>query len=208
MAPRPFVPLADGAQVIIRLGLGLGVITNRLWFQRLSGSVTSTTLQELVDGVQQWYFDNMLRNLSHDVTLTNCQAIDWTVQFGTVIASAGPTGLGGELSPSLSANVAVKIRLTGAQPPRHFYNWQFVGGVPENGVNLNELDVFFRQNVNDAYITLLDLPPHFGTFPAWEWVVTSQAENNTPRSTQLANRTDFIFTSPLTHQRRVRLLHT
>jgi hypothetical protein len=208
MAPRPFVPLSDGAQVIIRLGFGFGIITNRLWFQRLSGSVTPTTLQELVDGVQQWYYANMLRNLSNDVVLTNCQAIDWTVQFGTVIASAGPTGLGGEVSPSLSANVAVKVRLTGAQPPRNFHNYQYIGGIPENGVNGNTLDVFFAQNVRDAYITLIDLPAFFGTFPAWRWVVTSQAVDNAPRTSQFSARMDFVSVSPVTHQRRIRLLHT
>jgi hypothetical protein len=205
---RPFVPLSDGAQAIIRYGYGLGVLTNRLFFVRRSGTVDTTTLQALADGVQLWFHDQVLPHLSVDVTLTNCQAIDWTVPFGTVVASAGPTGLGGNSLPSYSANVAVRIRFTGAQPPRNFRGWHFLGGIPQDAITLNQVDSSFASALKDAYANLIDLASSFGPFPAWRWVVTSQEENGSPRSEQFVKRVDFIAVMSTARQRRRRLLVT
>ena len=205
---RPFVPLADGAQAIIRYGLGIGVVTTRLFFVRRSGVVSSTTLQELADGLQLLVHDEILPLLSDDITLTNCWAIDWTTQFGTLIASAGPTGLGGINSPSLSAICAARVIIKAAQPPRNFKNYNFVPGIPESKVTLNTLDATWRNNLRVAYADIIDAAAVWGTFPAWRWVCTSQESAGSPLTTQEAHRADVISVAPTVRQRRRRSLVT
>jgi hypothetical protein len=205
VTPRPFVPLADGAQVLLRYSWGLGIVTDRLWFIRQSGSVSSSTLKELADGVWGWFSGELMLRVSHTLQAERVHAIDWTHAGGLTRTSIFSTVFGGDTADPHSANVAVKVRFKGVQPPRNFYNWNYLPGIPLDAVLNNAVDPSFASNLEGTYTSLIDQASHFGTFPAWEWVVTSQAEANAPRTTQLSARLDFIDVMPTVRQRRKRL---
>lgn len=203
---RPFVPLTDGAQVIIPYVFSDGTpVSVRLWFIRRSGSVTTTTLQDLANGVQSWHNAEVLPFLSQDITQQIVFAIDWTSSGNTGVFATSSGSFGGVAFPSESAIVAALIRFQSVQPPRNFYNWNYLPGVPSSELDLNTLRGTWRNHIRNAYIDLIDLAPVFGPFPAWRWVCTSQEENGSPRSDQLALATSRIFVRPIVAPRRRRL---
>jgi hypothetical protein len=208
MTARPFVPLSNGAQAVIVFSWGLGRVSCRLWFVRRSGTVNSTTLQELADGLFTTYAEKVMIGLSDGITLSYVQTLDWThTPAGTTI-TLFPSVPGSILSPSMSANCAIRMVFLASQPPRNFRNYNFLPGIPEEAVSLNEVDPLYAAFYADAYSYIIDRAPGWGTFPAWQWVCTSQAENNAPRSSQFAREVSFISVASTVRQRRKRLLIT
>lgn len=205
---RPFVPLADGAQAELRYDFGLGIISTRLWFVSRQPPVDFTQLGNLADGLQAWQAAELMPLLSQDLVTRRVRAIDWTAPGGAIAVSTNTGVVGGSSDPSHSANVAAKVIFLAPQPPRHFENWNYVPGVPLGAVNNNTLDTTFADNLKFAYVDIIDLAPLWGPFPAWRWVCTSQEVLGTPRTTQLADRVDFISVRPVVSQRRARLKHT
>jgi hypothetical protein len=206
--PRPFVPLADGAQAQIFYALGIGFISTRLWFVRRSGVVDSTTLQELADGLYAYTQAGILPLLSSDCVLASVVTTDWTASGGgsEFAFPASPTG--GISSPSLSASVAVVVKFRSSTLPRNLFNRNYVGCIPDSVVTLNSVDTTWAEDLRSAYVGIIDAAPLWGTFPAWRWVCTSQEEGGAPRSTQFFRRTDVISVRLKTGQRRRRLLTT
>lgn len=203
---RPFVPLTDGAQVIIPYVFSDATPASvRLWFIRRSGSVSPANLLDLANGVQSWHNAEVLPYLSSDIVQQIVTATDWTSSGNTPVFSTSSGSFGGNTSSSESAIVATLVRFQSVQPPRNFYNWNFLPGVPSSELDLNTLRGTFRNHIRNAYIDLIDLAPLFGTFPAWRWVCTSQAENGSPRSDQLALAASHIFVRPIVAPRRRRL---
>jgi len=206
MAPRPFVPLADGAQAEVRFNFGLGILETRLWFIRRSGSVTLTTLGDLAEGLKSWHAAQVMPLLSHDIELRNVRTQDWTTSGGVIYITSQTGPNGGDPSHSHSANVAILVRFRSVQPPRNFFNWNFIPGAPKVAVDLNTVDSTFLDGISDAYINLIDMAAVFGPFPAWRWVITSRRVDNDWRTTQSFARTDFIrFPSPFVSPRRHRI---
>lgn len=208
MAPRPFVPLTDGAQAEVVFGFGAGELTCRLWFIRRSGVVDSSTLTSLIAGLSVLYAAEVMPFLSTSISLNAVRATDWTVPGGLTV-NLPVTGISGAISgPCLSAISAARVILVGSQPPRNFKNYNFVPGIPESVVNLNTMDTTWSNHVRVAYADIIDAAAVWGAFPAWRWVCTSQAEDNTPRSEQFARRVDFVRVAKTIRQRRIRLLYT
>lgn len=205
MAPRPFVPLTDGAQAQIFYAWASGFVSCRLWFVRRSGVVDITTLQALADGLFGRIAISLMPLLAQELVLASVVATDWTT-VGGISAFAFPSSpAGGVVAPALSAMNAARVILIGAQPPRNFKNYNFLPGIPETVVNLNIIDRTWANDVANAYAPIIDDASVWGPFPAWRWVVTSQAEANSPRSEQFFKRVDFIRVAPTIRQRRYRV---
>lgn len=198
MAPQPFIPLPDGAQVELVNALDAppgsagSLVMSRLWFLRRTGVPTLDNLQELADGVGSWWLSSVMPLLSHDLTFFLCRATAWQTAFDLSQAFIPTPTPGGSLDTSHSANVAVRVRFKSASAPTDLYNANFVGGIPRDVVDHNTVSEVFKSALFEAYVALIDLAPEFGTFPAWRWVCTSRRHDNAWRAVQLARRTDFI----------------
>jgi len=208
VAPRPFVPLTDGAQAEIRYNYGLGILETRLWFVSRQPPVDLTQLQALADGLLAHCTLELIPLLSSDIELRNVRTRRWVTAGDIAAISTTVNIAGGISSKALSANCAARINIRGPQPPRNFRNFNFVPGIPDNKVTLNTLDSTWRNNLRIAYADIIDKAPLWGPFPAWRWVVTSQEEAGAPRSEQLAARADIVSVETTVRQRRIRLLHT
>jgi len=206
MAPQPFVPLADGAQVEIIFNLGGQVVENRLWFLSRQPPVTTTQLQALSDGVRDWHEAFILPFLSSNITLLRVEAIDWTSTFPVPQGFSPSNTPGGNTSGVHSANVSIRVLFKGTSSQTFPSNSNFVPGIPLDEVNQNRYTTNIRNALFEGYVALIDLASGFGPFPAWRWVITSRRLNNAWRTTQESSRTDFIrFPSPIVSPRRKRL---
>lgn len=212
MAPQPFIPLENGAQVqlvsifAVTPGFPFQYAVPRLWFVRRQGTVNPTTLAALVTGVASWWVSQVVPFLSKDLYFHHATATDWTAAGGASINSTELALPGGVNEASHSANVAYRVRFKPEGPVRGFYNANFVGGLPIGSVDTNTVRTELQDALLDAYANLIDLAAVFGPFPAWDWVCTSRREGNEWRSTQFAASVAFIeFPSPYVSPRRHRM---
>jgi len=204
----PFVPLADGAQVEIKMRQAGLIVENRLWFITRQPPIDQTQLDALVSGVATWHTTQVLPNLAIELEHVSVIAADWTADPAPFTAHISTTLNGGNSSGCHSANVAVRVVFKGSSAQTFPSNSNFVPGIPKDAVSLNTYTTTFRDAIFDAYVNLIDLASGFGPFPAWRWVITSRQLDNTWRADQAFARTDFIrFPSPVVSPRRRRLHH-
>jgi hypothetical protein len=206
MAPQPFIPLADGAQVEVVYLLFGEVVENRLWFVDRQPPVTEAHLQNLAEGVASWSIGNVMPFLAAELNLAFVRATSWTGGPALTAGLTFPNVDGGNTSGVMSANVAYRVRFFGFGLPPSINNANFVPGIPRDQVDHNLVSPVFKEAMRDAYVTLIDAAAVFGPFPAWEWVCTSRRIDNAWRSAQVGQRTDQIrVPSPWVSPRRRRL---
>lgn len=205
MTPQPFIPMADGAQVEILCELFGKIVENRLWFVSRQPPIDSTQLQALANGVASWHIAQVLPHLSHDLILATVVATRWEVADDIFEVSATSPVTGGSLVDAHSANVSVRVRFTPSNDVR-YTNANFVPGIPLDQVDGNVVNSGLKSALFDAYVSLIDLAPLFGPFPAWTWVCASRILDGSYRTELRAARTDFIHVpSPYVSPRRKRL---
>jgi len=206
MAPQPFVPLADGAQVDILMRMSGVVCENRLWFITRNPPITQQQLDDLVTGVITWHTGQILPFLSVDLRHVRVEARDWTADPPPFVSTT-LTGLdGGNPDRRHSANVSVRIRFKGSSAQTFPSNSNFIPGIPLDAVNGNQYTTAFRDAMFNGYVNLIDLAGTFGASPGWRWVITSRVLNNAYRTEQAFARTDFMqFPSLFVSPRRKRL---
>jgi len=204
----PFVPLADGAQVQIKMRQAGLIVENRLWFVSRQPPIDQAQLDALASGVATWHTTQVLPNLASELEHVSVHADDWTADpppFSSVVFT---TLNGSNGSGCHSANVAVRVLFKGDSSQSFPSNSNFIPGIPKDAVNLNTYTDSFKDAIFEAYASLVDLAPVFGPFPAWTWVITSRQLNNSWRTTQDSARMDFVrFPSPYVSPRRRRLHH-
>lgn len=206
MAPQPFVPLANGAQVELKSLLFGEVVESRLWFRTRFDPISPTLVTALAIGVGDWYVAQVLPLLSQDLQFYNSAATDWT-DFPTPFAHQEVYSVsGGAAAGSYSANVSIRVRFRGDSSQTFPDNSNFVPGIPLSGVDGNHPTNTIKTALRNAYINLIDLCFHFEATHNWEWCVTSRRVDYTYRTEQLSARTDFItIPSPVISPRRRRL---
>lgn len=197
-----FVPLAQGIQVELVYKLDNRILTNRLWFRVVAGDPTTADLIAVGEGVRDWCVSEILPLLSVDIKLLGTRAYDATVPYpGPQVLS--PAGFFGTFADdSHSANVAIKMSFFTTNPPGIWLNWNFVGGIPKEAVNLNTVEPVYADALSDAYVVLLDV---FSLFE-YRWVATRAVIDGVPLSTRDAFRIDHIRNlTGRVSQRRTRL---
>ena len=206
MAPQPFVPLVDGAQVELKFLLFGEVVENRLWFWSRFATPDLSLITSLAEGVAAWHIANVMPLLSHDINLYDVVATDWSSFPSPAVYSSVQNEFGGSSSDSHSANVAVRVRFKGTSSQEFRSNSNFVTGIPLDAVDGNQYTTAFRDALFDAYVTLIDSTSFFEPTHTWRWVITSRIKDNAYRTVQEQSRTDFIqFPSPYVSPRRKRL---
>lgn len=197
-----FVPLAQGVQVELVYRLAGRILCNRLWFVVVAGDPTTTDLTNIGDGVRTWASTQLMPNLSSDIRLLTIRAYDATVPYPGPQVALGAGVNGGSSSGSYSANVAAKFSFQTQTPPALWLNWNFIGGIPDDAVDLNRLDPGWVSDIRDAYIVLLDV---FSLF-VYRWEATRAFLNGVQLSTRDHFRIDHIQQrTGLVSQRRTRL---
>jgi len=206
MAPQPFVPFADGAQVEIKFLLFGEVVENRLWFRSRFGAPDPSQIQALADGVASWHISQVLPFLSDDLNLYAVVATDWSA-FPTPSQYASiHNDFGGVSGGSHSANVSIRVLFKGTSDQTFPSNSNFVPGIPLSSVDGNYYSIGIKDALFDAYVNLIDLTFHFEATHTWQWVITSRRVDLNWRTEQEWSRTDFIrFPSPVISPRRRRL---
>lgn len=206
MAPQPFVPLANGAQVeIVSIYLGQ-IVENRLWFVTRFDPVDSTLVQALAVGVSAWYRANVLPSLAQNLALLYVRATDWTASPAPSTYEDTTAGYGGSAEDGHSANVSIRVAFRGDSSQEWPNNSNFVPGIPLSAVDGNYYNNTIKTALRNAYIDLIDLTFHFEATHNWQWRVTSRIVNGEYRTEQASARTDLItLPSPTISPRRKRL---
>ena len=206
MAPQPFVPLANGAQVEF-IGVLYGeFVENRLWFISRFDPIDLTMIQELAGGADSWYHASILPLLSDEYQYVKTVATDWTDDPPPFLYTVNSSGTGGTNSPSLSANVSIRVAFDGDSSQTFRNNSNFIPAIPRSAVVGNYYTSAIRDALFDAYVDLIDLAGTWNAGNNWRWVITSRKLNNAYRTTQAYARTDHpLFPSPVVSPRRHRL---
>jgi hypothetical protein len=206
MAPQPFIPLPNGAQVeFVSVYLG-ETVENRLWFVSRFIPIDQDLIDALAVGASSWYRTFVMPSLASELQLQVVRARDWTDTpppfTGVDITSA----TGGISGGGHSANVSIRVRFNGDDSQTFRDNSNFIPGIPLSAVNGNYYSTTIKDALFDAYVDLLD---RAGTWTAgndWRWVITSRRLNNAYRTEQVFARTDHpLFPSPTVSPRRRRL---
>lgn len=206
MAPQPFVPLADGAQVEIIGRIDGQVVENRLWFVDRNPPITAQHIEDLAVGVAAWHTSQILPYLADSWRVLVVRATDWTDDPPPFMHSEFVLQDGGITTGAHSANVAIRVLFKGTSSQTFPSNSNFVPAIPKERVNGNYYDDTIKDQLFEGYVNLIDLAGTFGASPGWRWVITSRQLGNVYRSTQEFSRTDFIrFPSPVISPRRKRL---
>lgn len=206
MAPQPFVPLANGAQVELKSLLFGEVVENRLWFRTRFDPPDLDLITSLAVGVGNWYADRIVPLLSQDISFYNADATEWTAFPAPAAYQSIYAVSGGVAEGSYSANVSVRVAFRGDSSQTFRNNSNFVPGIPLSAVNGNYYTEEFKDALFEAYVALIDLTFHFEATHNWQWCVTSRKSDNVYRTEQASARTDFIrFPSPVISPRRRRL---
>jgi hypothetical protein len=206
MAPQPFVPLLDGAQVEVKFLLFGEVVENVLWFWSRFGPPDSGQIQALAEGVAAWHIANVMPLLSHEINLYDVVATDWSAFPTPFQYSAVQNTDGGSSSASLSANVAIRALFKGTSDQTFRSGSNFVPGIPRDAVAGNYYTNTIKDALFEAYVALIDETSFFEATHTWRWVITSRIADRAYRSEREQSRVDFVrFPSPVVSPRRKRL---
>jgi len=182
----PFVPLPDGVQVEIVYALGGEIVENRLWFWTDFPPYDFAAVQGLADGVLSWHTTYILPYLSSDITLVDVEAKSWEADPPSIVAVAPANIAGGFAGESQSANVAASVAFKWTNDRmRRRKNKNFVPGIPEAEITLNDLSPFMQDILYEGYAALIDAARTWYPFDFWWWVVTSAWLDGALRSEQL-----------------------
>lgn len=206
MAPQPFVPLANGAQVEFIGSLFGETVENRLWFISRFDPIDLTMIQELAGGADSWYHSDILPLLSNEYQYVRTVATDWTDDPPPFLYTVASSGTGGVDEGAYSANVAIRVAFDGDSSQTFRNNSNFIPAIPLSAVNGNYYTSTIKDALFDAYVNLIDLAGTWNAGNNWRWVTTSRKLDNSYRTTQAYARVDHpIFPSDVISPRRRRL---
>lgn len=206
MAPQPFVPFPNGAQVeFISFYLG-EIVENRLWFWSQFIPIDQSLIDALAAGAGAWYRGQIMPALSSDLQLQVVRARAWDADPAPFVGTDTTSATGGVTGGGYSANVSIRVRFNGDDSQTFRDNSNFIPGIPLTAVNGNYYTTAIRNALFDAYVSLIDLAGTWTSGNDWRWVITSRKLHNAYRDEQVFARTDHpLFPSPVISPRRRRL---
>lgn len=166
-----FIPIPQCANVRIEGTIDGQSTVNDLYFSH-GTTIDITALQALADAIDNWYWANVLPELSDDFTYLRTVVTDLTTNTSGVAFQSANTGTGGVTGEANPNNVAACISFRTALRGRNWRGRNYIPGVPGSVVTLNTIDGAFITNVQAAYRLL-----KFGgtAVPGdWSWVVASR----------------------------------
>jgi hypothetical protein len=186
MAPQPFIPLPNGAQVEVFFFLDSQVVENRLWFWAEQLPIDQANLDNLASGVYTWHTTRILPYLSSAITLQVVAANDWSSYPPPFTSITGTPLSGGLVEPCHSANVSVVMPFRWPLGFRRLkQNKHYIPGIPYSAVDTNDVNHSWSDPVWEGYAALIDDAPFFDPPTRWRWIVTSRRADNAWRTEQL-----------------------
>lgn len=167
----PFVPVANVAEVEIRMLLDGQKVENTLWFEN-AGAVTALNMGILTTALYDWW-DTYYKPLTWNGTqLREIYAVDQTTNTGptNTLSGGGLVGTGGANAASNNVSVTVSFRtdLRG----RSFRGRNYMLGLPLTILaNQNQITAGYAADLITAYTALVG-PGAFAT--GWTWGVASR----------------------------------
>lgn len=178
-----FIPVPDGAEVVVHGKLFGQEIVNTLWFTETgAGAYTLEELNTLVGAVADAWRDELLPELSHDYTFVYATATDMQAPGGlqATYATASPQP-GGRVGDSLPGNVAYVVSFRTGHTGRSYRGRNYVAGIDDTAVSGNALSSAYSTAILTAYQAILSAAEALGAVP----VVVSKYADGAPRTTAL-----------------------
>lgn len=130
--------------------------------------VGEPTLESASLAVYQYWTQSVLPRLSHQLSFYKVRAVDISDFNGQSAEVVLPEPiLGGMITPSCTASVAVRVNLRVVNPPGGAKGCFFLPGIPTNQVAGNTLAPSWVADMNDHVSDLIDLAEANN----WRWVV-------------------------------------
>lgn len=175
----PFIPVPNGARVALEYAFNSRTVVNTLWFQHNAGSITQLAIDNLLDGVENWWVNYLKPTLSDDLTLSNIVAVAKDAQQS--FAGQKTIALAGDLvGPTLPANVAFALKFTTGFTGRSSRGRNFIPCIRETDCIENAIAVNRSNDLVGAYRELMD--GGLGAVPDWTFSVVSFVTNKAFRN--------------------------
>jgi hypothetical protein len=176
-----FIPGTRVALAEVRGELDSQRVENTLYF-RITENWTGSLLQELADGVRDWYVANILPNICAAFELREVVATDLTSNTGPTATSVPATAtFGSNTGEPAPSNVAVTVSFRTAGRGRSSRGRNYVMAIPNTVIAVNTITSDYAQALVDGYTALLESSIAIGTGEAI-WGVFSRFHNNAPRT--------------------------
>lgn len=126
---HPFIPLPNGVQVVIQGMLKAQTIEN-VFYVVLPTAPGPTDVQGVAEDFEVWFRTHMLAHFSHEFTLVQVTATDWTSSSGSQFVFVEPSPVPGSISgPAASNSLAMVLSWHTARRGRSFRGRTFLAGI-------------------------------------------------------------------------------
>jgi 3D (Asp-Asp-Asp) domain-containing protein len=172
----PFVPVANGALVEVRMSSMGQQVENTLWFET-DATPTEATLTDLADAVGLWWRTNIKPITSSRVSVTEYVATSMDTATSPQVSVPGTVLDVGASTPNvmpLGSTLTVSFR-TGLRG-RSFRGRNYVIGMTEDQVDGNSVVAGVAELWRAAYEELIAAATDVG----WTWIVASRFSGTDP----------------------------
>lgn len=165
----PFVPVANVAEVELRMRLAGQSIENTLYFQFASGP-SPAELSALGGDILDWWVASYGGLVTSNVQLIEVNCTDLTSATGPQVATPATDTFGTGGTSTLSNNVALCVSFRTANRGRSFRGRNYISGISTTQlVDSNTFEVSYAEAVHDAYNGL-----NSALSVSADWVVVSR----------------------------------
>lgn len=164
-----FIPALNTARVSVNMRLHGQKMQNVFHVQKAS-AWSEAELVDLANLFITWANDELATVQSTDAQYESVSARDMTTQEGLGVEVGFPPASGGDIAnPGMPGNVALAVKHLTGLTGRSRRGRSFLGGIPENAQEGNEVTLAFRDAIDAVFEALLTAL----TTAAFEWVVAS-----------------------------------
>jgi len=181
---------------------------NDLWFLKEAGSISLLDMVGLANDVQSKWGDNIVDQLSGDLTLLRTIVRDMSIENGLEVISTEAAFPGGA-TDALPNNVAACVSLRTGFAGRHYRGRIYLPGIPRSAVSENE---YITDFMNGMLLQLSAFTGPDAMSVGWQLVVVARQQTLTPGADPVpipggivTPVQQFIFTDNVVDSQRRRL---
>lgn len=168
--PLPFIPLPNGAQIVIK-GTLFGQVTEEIHWIVFDTSPGASDIQGAAEDYDTWFRGNVLGFLSEDYSYVSTTCNGWSSPSDPTFTVAPPSPLhGGRETPSVPNTVAVVISWKTALRGKSFRGRTYLAGI--TAVACSDPNTLGSSGVAEVDAAYVEIPGFGGTGP-YDLVVAS-----------------------------------
>lgn len=174
------IPVENVAEVEIRQMLFGQLIENTLYFF-LTGGWDTTLLAQLATSVGVWFIEEVLPQLSQDLSVREVVARDLSTGASAQGIYAAPSNAGGGTNAAAPSNAALAVSLRTADAGRSFRGRNYIAGIQGANIVGDVVSTVVADAIVAAYNIMLStyVSP---SVPGVSWGVVSRYTAGAPRS--------------------------